>query len=71
MNKKVTMSAAWNLLTKIFGVRTEDQKELEKIVSKLNSEDSKKCLEAMVVQTLGEKIQQFMGANVQVQFVEK
>lgn len=70
MKKKVTMSAAWNLFATLFGIQTEQQKELENVVTKLNNEDSKRCLEAMVLQTLGEKIQQFMGSSVQVKFVE-
>ncbi|UJR19526.1 hypothetical protein I4U23_022656 [Adineta vaga] len=71
MKKKVQMSATWNLFATLFGIPTQEQKELENIVCKLNNEDSKKCLEAMVLQALGEKIQQFMGSNVEVRFIEK
>ncbi len=70
MKKKVEMSAAWNLFAKIFGIKSSEQKELESIISKLNGEDIKKCLEAMVVYTLAEKIQQFLGSNVEVRFIE-
>jgi hypothetical protein len=70
MKKKVDMSAGWNLFATLFGMKTDEQRELEKMVSQLNNEDNKKCLEAMVLQTLGEKIQQFMGSNVEVRFIE-
>jgi len=70
MKKKVEMSAAWNLFATLFGMKTDEQWELKNIVSKLNDEDNKKCLEAMVLKTLGEKIQQFMGSNVEVRFIE-
>ncbi|CAF1685273.1 unnamed protein product, partial [Adineta ricciae] len=39
MKKKVHMSAAWNLFATLFGIPTNEQKELENIVCKLNSED--------------------------------
>jgi hypothetical protein len=70
MEKKVDMSAAWNFFTKIFGMKSDEQKELESIVSKLHDEDNKKCLEAMVLYALGEKIQQFLGSSVKVQFIQ-
>jgi hypothetical protein len=70
MKKTVTMSAALNLFATLFGMKTDEQWELKNIVSKLNDEDNKKCLEAMVLKTLGEKIQQFMGSNLEVRFIE-
>jgi hypothetical protein len=69
--KIVEMSASWNFFAKIFGIKSSEQKELESIVSKLNDEDSKKCLEAMAIYVLGDKIRTFIGTDVDVQFIEQ
>jgi hypothetical protein len=39
-------------------------------VSNLNQEDSKKCIEAMAIYVLGDKIRTFIGSDVDVQFIE-
>ncbi|CAF3447075.1 unnamed protein product [Rotaria sp. Silwood2] len=70
MRKSVEMSASWNIWAKIFGIKTEEQKELEGIVKKLNDEDNKKCLEAMALYLLGDKIRMFLGDSVKVQFIQ-
>ena len=69
--KVVEMSASWNFFAKIIGIKSEEQKELESILSKLNDEDSKKCLEAMAFYVLGDKIKTFIGTDVDVQFIEQ
>ncbi|CAF1373348.1 unnamed protein product [Adineta steineri] len=69
--KVVEMSASWNFFTKWFGIKSEEQKELEHIVSKLNDEDNKKCLEAMAIYVLGDKIRTFIGSDVDVQFIQQ
>ncbi|CAF3376273.1 unnamed protein product [Rotaria sp. Silwood1] len=66
--KTVEMSASWNFLARWIGIKSTEQKELEGIVSKLNNEDNKKCLEAMALYTLGDQIKTFLGDHVEVRF---
>ncbi|CAF1383834.1 unnamed protein product [Adineta steineri] len=69
--KEVEMSAPWTICTKWFGMQSKEQKELENVLSELNSEDNKKCLEAMVIHALTDKIRVFLGNDVNVQFIQK
>jgi hypothetical protein len=39
----------------MFGIKSDEQKELERIVCKLNDEENKKCLEVMVFLYVGRK----------------
>lgn len=71
LKKSVEMSASFNFFAKLFGIKTAEQKELESIVSRLNDEESKKCLEAMALYVLGDQIRTFIGTDVNVQFIEQ
>jgi len=69
MQKTVIMSAGWNVWAFLFGIETKEQKELVEIVQLLHMEESKKCLEVMTFQLLGEKIQQCLGSKVKIEIV--
>jgi hypothetical protein len=59
------------LFVRLFRIKTNDQKELEDIVTSLNEEDNKKCLEAMALYSLGEKMKTFLGTDeVVVRFIQ-
>ncbi|UJR19525.1 hypothetical protein I4U23_022655 [Adineta vaga] len=47
-----------------------NDKEIQKVLAKLNDEENKKCLEAMAFHILGEKIQSYIGESVQVRFIQ-
>jgi hypothetical protein len=55
----------WNDL---FGIIIDGQ--LEEILRQLNDEENKKCLEAMAFYILGERIQSYMGDQVEVRFIK-
>jgi hypothetical protein len=71
MRRSIEMSAAWNFFAQLFGIKSEEQKELERIVKQFSAEDGKRCIEALVVHALGDKIRSFLGDSVEVRFVEK
>ena len=70
MKKSVEMSAVWNLVAELFSIKSDDQKELEDIVSKLNDEENKKYLEIMALQLLGDNIRIFLSDAVRVRAIE-
>lgn len=53
----------------LFGYKPKLQSEIEKHVSDINMEDSKRCMEALAYHLVGKSIRDLMGTNVNINFV--
>lgn len=69
VNLLIGLFFPWYLLVPLFGITVDNA--LTDVLRRLNEEESKKCLEAMTFYILGNKIQQLLGAHVNVQFIEQ
>jgi len=52
------------------GVTSDEQIELETLVSQLQERDNYAALEAMAIHLLAERIQTWIGGSVEIRFVD-
>ncbi len=54
-----------------FGIKSQDQKEMEEIVTRFSHEDSQKSMEALTMHIMADKIGNYVKDDIKINFIEE
>jgi hypothetical protein len=73
LQKEVTLPMASRILSfpSFLGIKSQDQKEMEEIVTRFSHEDSQKSMEALTMHIMADKIGKYVKDDVKINFIEE